>query len=116
MHSVGNGDAAAAWKDLKHATDLRGSLATGRRYWKCCWETSSINSHPRHLSFRTTKPDTKRLEACLRDLKALPPTAEVSERVEFGERIWALDSIMVLDRQGFAQLKTVFAKEWNRSG
>jgi hypothetical protein len=46
------------------------------------------------------KLDAKRLDACLRDLQALPPLPDVAEKIDLTERFMFLDAVMQLDRQG----------------
>lgn len=48
--------------------------------------------------------DAKRLEACARDLRDLPPLPDIAEQVEAGERFLLLDVVMNVDRYGLGFL------------
>jgi hypothetical protein len=49
--------------------------------------------------------DVKRLEACARDLRDLPPLPDVAEQVSFFDRFMLLDVIMNIDRRGLKCLR-----------
>jgi hypothetical protein len=50
------------------------------------------------------KPDAKRLEACMRDLRELPPPAHPAEKVELSERFTMHELIMLIDKHGLDRL------------
>ncbi len=50
------------------------------------------------------KPDAKSIEACLKDLRALPPMPEVADKIDSSERFSLLDQYKQLDLQGVAYL------------
>jgi hypothetical protein len=46
------------------------------------------------------KLDAKRLKACLRDLQELPPLPNIADKLDLTERFWALETVMLVDRDG----------------
>jgi hypothetical protein len=67
-----------------------------------------------------TKADAKRVESYLRDLQKLPPLPPVADNVDLGERLFFLDSLMMIDRHGMRYLEGLTAvgkaKEANPMG
>src|SRR5262249_25408385 len=53
------------------------------------------------------RADPKRIESCLRDLQKLPPAPEIVDKVNWGERVMMLDTIMMVDRHGFKYLEAL---------
>ncbi len=53
------------------------------------------------------KLDAKKLKACLRDLQDLPPMPSIADKIDVTERYCALESIMLVDRDGIAYLEMV---------
>jgi RNA polymerase sigma factor (sigma-70 family) len=51
--------------------------------------------------------DAKKLKACLRDLRDLPPMPGMADKVDLTERFCALESVMLVDRDGVAYLNKV---------
>jgi hypothetical protein len=51
--------------------------------------------------------DAKKVKACLRDLQALPPLPSMADKLDLTERFWALEIVMLVDRDGIAYLETV---------
>jgi peroxiredoxin/mono/diheme cytochrome c family protein len=54
--------------------------------------------------------DAKRIESCLRDLQKLPPTPELADKVNLGERLAILDMVMSVDRRGIKYLEGLTAQ------
>ena len=54
-----------------------------------------------------TKPDAKTLANCMGDLRDLPPMGSVADKVDFGERFFLLDTIMMVDRHGMKYLESL---------
>jgi hypothetical protein len=48
--------------------------------------------------------DAKKLKACLRDLRELPPMPGIADKMDLSERFWALEAVMLVDREGFGML------------
>lgn len=102
MLSLGHGDLDGAWQDIitchrlgrlvgHGSTLIEGVVAMAIEYVACRAEVAFLA--------RAQAP-----EACLRDLVALPPPPNVAAQIDLGERFWFLDTIMQIDKRGWADV------------
>jgi hypothetical protein len=110
MLRVHDGRPADAWQDVLACHRLARLLARGGSLFEgVVGATLDRVAHDAALGWLgSTKADAKVLKACLRELQQLPAMPGLADKVELCERFSFLDTVMVLDRQGLAQLEKLF--------
>lgn len=63
-----------------------------------------------------TQPDAKQVEARMRELRSLPPAAELADKVSLGDRFTMLEHVMLIDRDGLKHLSKGKGSSTNRIG
>jgi hypothetical protein len=107
MLRLGRGAAGDAWEDLLACHRLGRLLGRGG----CLFEglvgiAIDLVACRADLAFLDrARPDAKRIDRCLRDLRALPPLPDLAEKVNLGDRFMFLDIVMQVDRRGLQFLK-----------
>src|SRR5262249_577030 len=106
MWHVGQGKADGAWKDLLTCHRLGRQVARGGTLIEMLVGVAidHIASHAELLWLENVQPDADKLRACLRDLQALPPLTTVADKIDLTERFMFLDTIMMVNRDGFRHL------------
>lgn len=109
MLRIGQGAHADAWQDLLTCHRLGRLIASGG--------TITVNFVGLSIDARActgdlafldkAKPDAKRLEHCLRELRGLAPFPDPVELIDFAERLTMLDCAMLVDRYGFHYLERI---------
>lgn len=105
MLSLGEGDAAEAWRDILTCSRL------GRRVGhNGVLIEGLVGMAIEHVATRAAvaflahaRLGAAALDGCRRDLAALPPRADMAAQIDFAERIFFLDGVMQLDRHGWAE-------------
>lgn len=108
MLSTGEGNVAAAWRDLlachrlgrligSGGTLIDGLLAAG---------IDQVASAADLAFLDHTRPDAKQLAAYVRDLQSLPPLPDVADQLDLSERFTILDAVMMVDAYGFASFES----------
>ena len=109
MLSVGEGNADAAWRDLLACHRLARLVGRGPCLIEglVCVAIDIIASQGDLMFLEHVSPDAKRLEACLRDLRALPELPNIAEKIDLNERCTLLDVFMLANREGPAGLQAM---------
>ncbi len=104
MLYAGHGMVEPAWQDLLACHKLGRLVGRGGTLIEGLVGIAieSIACKADVVFLASTQPDAKQIEGYIRDLRALPAPASISDKVEFGERFMALDHIMQTNQQGLA--------------
>src|SRR5262249_45457531 len=102
MLRISQGDTDNAWQDLIACHRLGRLIGRGGTLVEGLvgYAIDGMASRAELGFLEHTKPDVKRIESCMRDLRNLPPFPSVGEKVDLGERFMFLDSVMMIDRYG----------------
>jgi hypothetical protein len=102
MLRLGQGDTEGAWQDLLACHRLGRLVSQGGTIIEGLVGIAidAIASHADLVWLDRARPDAKRIERCLNDLRQLPPLAASISKVDIGERFWNLETVMLLDRYG----------------
>lgn len=102
MLRVGRGRYDEAWQDLLACHRLGRLVARGATMIEGLVGVAIDNvACEADLAFLSgAKLDAKRIQACLRDLQRLPPFPPFADHLDYGERFFLLDAVMMIDRQG----------------
>lgn len=99
---LGEGDHDGAWQDLLACHRLGRKISQGGTVIESlvgiAIDAIAASSYPVYLHH--ARPDAKKLESHLRDLRELPPMRDIADVVGQGERFMYLDCVMLLDRAG----------------
>ena len=103
---IGEGHVDAAWQDLLTCHRLGRLIGRGATMIECLVGIAieRIACSGDLVFLDKAQPDAKRIEACLRNLRALPIPAAPAEQMDVGERFIMLDIIMMTDKQGYGFL------------
>jgi hypothetical protein len=109
MLRIGQGAHADAWQDLLTCHRLGRLIASGGtiivNFVGLGIDARACNGDLAFLD--KARPDAKRLQLCLRDLRGLAPFPDPAEIMDFAERLTMLDSVMLVDRYGFHYVKVL---------
>jgi hypothetical protein len=96
------GNAVEAWQDLLAAHRLARHVGRGGTVFETLTSTSleMLVCRAEVAFLDRIKPDAKTAQGYLHDLLALPQRRPVTEQIDQAERMWFLDTIMQLNRQG----------------
>jgi peroxiredoxin len=107
MLRLGEGKNDEAWQDLLACHRLARLVGRGGTLIEglvgIAIDTRAARADLAYLE--AIRTDAKRIESCLRDLQKLPPTPELADKVNLGERFMMLDTIMMIDRHGIKYLE-----------
>ena len=108
MLSLGHGNTAEAWQDLLACHRLGRLVGRGSSLIEGLIGVpiEQIASRAEIAFLDRAKPGAKVAESCLRDLLALPPLAEVAEKIEC-ERFVYLDNFMQINQRGLEYLQMI---------
>ncbi|HEV3440712.1 MAG TPA: hypothetical protein VG122_25375 [Gemmata sp.] len=106
MLRMGEDDIDAAWQDILACHRLGRLVGRGGSLIESLVGMSieKIACQADLVFLDKINPDAKRIEACVRDLKGLPPPAEPADKVELCDRFTMLEHIMLIDKQGMWHL------------
>jgi len=109
MLYLGHGYVDAAWQDLLDCHRLGRLVGRGGTLIEGLVGIAidSIASKGDLAFLDYAKPDAKRIESCLNDLRGLPALPDIAEKVDLCERFTFLDNIMQIDRLGIGYLTTM---------
>src|SRR5262249_43841931 len=98
---------ADAWQDLLTCHRLGRRLANGGLFIEALVRnTSDSMAIIADLAFlEGAKLNSEQIKACLKDLQSLPPMPGLADKVDLGERLVFLDTVLRLDRYGIGYLK-----------
>lgn len=109
MLKLGQGDHDGAWQDLLAVHRLGRLVARGGTLIEGLVGIAieAIASKAEITYLDRAKPSIKQLDACLIDLKKLPPMPPMAEKMDLAERFMYLDIVMMLDKRGLKYLDLV---------
>ena len=117
MRHLGHANTGAAWQDLLTCHRLgrllvvRGGTLMEALVGLLVEQTACRGD----LAFLAHgKLDARAIEACVRDLRALPPFPNLADKIDLGERLWSLDTFMQIDRLGVSVLSQLWDLEKDR--
>jgi hypothetical protein len=115
MLQLGRGNSPSAWQDLLVCHRLGRLVGRGGTLFESLIanviEQTACNGEVVFLAHQ--QPDSKSIDSCIRDLRALPPPASLADKIDLGERYIGLDSIMQFDRRGLSLLSQAWdIEEW----
>jgi hypothetical protein len=107
MLRLGQGKTDAAWQDLLACHRLGRLVGRGSTLIEALVgiAINAIASKAEVVYLDCARPNGKRLQRCLEDLRKLPPLPSIADKVDSGERYMFLDVIMLIDQQGANYLK-----------
>jgi hypothetical protein len=102
MLRLGRGDTDGAWQDLLACHRLGRLVGRGGTLVEGLVGIAidAIASRADLVWLDRAKPEAKRLEKCLEDLRKLPPLASSASKEDLGERFMALDTVLRHARYG----------------
>jgi hypothetical protein len=102
MLRVGQGDSDGAWQDLLACHRLGRLVARGGTIVEgfVGLAIDQIACQADLAFLDRAKPQAKRLQKCLQDLRALPPLPGLAEKVAWGERFIVLEGLLLIERHG----------------
>jgi hypothetical protein len=107
MLRLAQGDSEGAWQDLLACHRLGRLVGRGGTLIEALVGIAidSIASRGDLVWLDRAKPDAKRIEKCLDELRKLPPLAPVAEKVDLAERFLLLETVQMVDRHGIRYLE-----------
>jgi hypothetical protein len=111
MLRLGEGKRDAAWDDLLACHRLGRLVGRGPTLIEGLvgLALNAIAIQAEQVYLGRGRPGARRLQACLEDLRKLPPLPPMAKKVAWGERMMFLDIVTLTDRQGAKYLKGVLA-------
>ncbi len=109
MARAGVGDIDGAWQDLLACLRLARLMTQGSTGIEGLvgWALERIANRGMLALVRHARPDAARLEAMLRDLRALPPPNPLADKIDWGERLMFLDVAQLTHRHGSNYLQVI---------
>jgi hypothetical protein len=100
MLRLGEGDNEGAWQDSLTCHRLGRLVGRGGTMieWLVAAALESVANGTDLEYLHHAQPDAKRIEKCLTDLNGLAPFPSLAERVDLGERLLALDTVLWTDQ------------------
>jgi hypothetical protein len=111
MLHLGHANAGAAWRELLTCHRLgRLLIVRGGTLFEALvgMAVEQIACRGDLVFLAHSKADARTIEGCMRDLRALPPLPDLADKIDLGERLWTLDTLMQVDRVGISILS-----EWD---
>jgi hypothetical protein len=107
MLRVGQGRYDEAWQDLLSCHRLGRLVAKGATAVEelVGIAIDTFGSGADLAFLEGCRLDAKQFKSCLRDLQKLPPMPAVADKVDFGERLFFLDTVMMINRYGIEYLE-----------
>ncbi len=99
---VGEGRYDDAWQDLLACHRLGRLVAHGSELIELLVGIAidAIAGKSDVAFLEQAKLNSEQIRRCLSDLQKLPPMPAVADKVDFGERFWFLDAVVMIDRYG----------------
>ena len=109
MMHVGDGNVEDAWSDLLACHRLGRLVGRGGPTIEAIvgFSIDGVACQRDVVFLESARQNARQLAACLRDLRALPPLPDLSEKVDLCERFMILDIFMMCERYGLEHMESL---------